>query len=358
MKAARELMQQGVDERVFPGGVLLIAREGRVLFFEAFGRARLIPERPMTTHTVFDLASLTKPLATTVGLMRLVQQKKLNLDQTLGTAITAFSETNKKEVTIRQLLSHTSGFPDYRPYYKTLIKLPPADRKSKLRDLLIDEDVIHEPGRASVYSDLGYMVLEWAVEVASEEKLDAFVERSIYRPLGLEHLFFIPLNQSQPKENHHFAATEDCPWRGKILEGEVHDENAYALGGVAGHAGLFGTAQDVCQLLEALLNAYTGKSNTGLFDRGVVQTFFERQSDLGSWALGFDTPSETNSSSGHYFSNESVGHLGFTGTSFWMDLRKGVIVILLTNRIHPTRENERIKAFRPLLHDTVMGAIL
>ncbi|MBW1676785.1 MAG: serine hydrolase [Deltaproteobacteria bacterium] len=432
MKAVRDLMRRGVDEGVFPGGVLLVARKGSIVFFEAFGHAGLAPERPMTTDTVFDLASLTKPLATSVAFMLLVQEGKLSLDQTLGSAIPDFSGTNKKYITIRQLLSHTSGLPDYRPFYKKLVELPPSERKDSLRALLLAERFIHEPGQACLYSDLGFMILEWLVEVTAQKPLDRFVEESIYRPLGLKHLFFIPSPQTLPLEarparpgapvyykppsqqsrvwargatsakqavapenqarpgatssgqstkpiipvwarvwawgggqgggksrvDQPYAATEDCPWRGKILDGVVHDENAYALGGVAGHAGLFGTAQDVYGLLKELLAVYTGKSNIGLFRRDVVQTFFQRQSDVGSWALGFDTPTRPDSSSGQYFSDQSVGHLGFTGTSFWVDLLKGVIVILLTNRIHAKRENEQIKAFRPLLHDTVMDSML
>ncbi len=366
MKAVRDLMQRAVQDGVFPGGVVLVATEGRVIFFEAFGLARLSPERAMTTGTLFDLASLTKPLATTVALMLLVQQTRLNLDQTLGSAIADFSGTNKKNITIRQLLSHTSGLPDYRPYYKGLVKLQPSERKGSLRALLLAERFIHEPGQACLYSDVGFMILEWLVEVTAKKPLDRLVEESVYGPLRLKHLFFITLNDAEgggrvqllrPENDRLYAATEDCPWRGKVLDGEVQDDNAYALGGVAGHAGLFGTAQDVYGLLKELLNVYEGKPNSGLFRRNVVQTFFGRQSDQGSWALGFDTPTRPDSSSGQYFSDQSVGHLGFTGTSFWVDLSKGVIVILLTNRIHPNRENERIKAFRPLLHDTVMDSI-
>jgi CubicO group peptidase (beta-lactamase class C family) len=365
MKAVRDLMERGVRDGVFPGGVLLVAKEGRLTFFQAFGLARLTPERLMTTDTVFDLASLTKPLATTVALMLLVQQGKLNLDQTLGKAIPDFSGTDKTEITIRQLLCHTSGLPDYRPYYETLMKHPAANRKSVLRTLLSGEDLIYKPGAVCLYSDLGFMILEWLVETAAETPLDRLVQESVYKPLGLKHLFFIPLTATQtlPFEGRgqgrgiEYAATEDCPWRGKILDGEVHDDNAYALGGVAGHAGLFGRTEDVYGLLKELLNVCEGKPNSGLFRRDVVETFFERQSDSGSWALGFDTPTRPDSSSGHSFSDRSVGHLGFTGTSFWVDLLKGVIVILLTNRIHPNRENERIKAFRPVLHDTVMDSI-
>ncbi len=202
------------------------------------------------------------------------------------------------------------------------------------------------------------MILEWLVEVVAKKPLDHFVEESVYGPLGLKHLFFIPLNDAKGRKDRSYAATEDCPWRGKILDGEVHDDNAYAVGGVAGHAGLFGTAQAVYVLLQELFNTYLGKPNAVIFRQDLVQTFFQRQPGPGSWALGFDTPTQPDSSSGKYFSDQSVGHLGFTGTSFWVDLLKGVTMILLTNRIHPSRGNERIKAFRPILHDTVMDSIL
>jgi CubicO group peptidase (beta-lactamase class C family) len=142
-----------------------------------------------------------------------------------------------------------------------------------------------------------------------------------------------------------------------IIEGEVHDENAYVLGGVAGHAGLFGTARDVSILLLELLKTYLKKPSSDVFDTDTVRTFFQRHTNVGSYALGFDTPSRPDSSSGRHFSDQSVGHLGFTGTSFWMDLEKAVLVVLLTNRIHPTRKNERIVAFRLLFHDTVMDAL-
>lgn len=223
--------------------------------------------------------------------------------------------------------------------------------------MLLSEAFIHEPGKACLYSDPGFMILEWLIEVASEKPLDRFVQESVYARLRLEDLFFVPLEGLKNRDHHLYAATEHCPWRGKILEGEVHDDNAYTLGGVAGHAGLFGTAKDICSLLRELLNTYLGESNTGVFHEDLVHTFFQRHSDVGTWALGFDTPTRPDSSSGQYFSDQSVGHLGFTGTSFWMDLEKGVIVILLTNRIHPTRENEKIRAFRPVVHDAVMNAI-
>jgi CubicO group peptidase (beta-lactamase class C family) len=358
MKVVRALMAESVEAGVFPGAVLLAAEKNRIVFFEAFGRARLLPERPMTSETVFDLASLTKPMATAVSLMLLVQQEKLTLDQTLGSAIADFSGTVKEDITIRQLLSHTAGLPDYRPYYKRLMEHPPSERKSVFHKLLVREELVHVPGHACLYSDLGFMILQWVVEVCAEKALEHLVEESVYGLLKLRNLFYIPSNSGNGRGDKPFAATEDCPWRGKVLEAEVHDENAYAVGGVAGHAGLFGTARDVYRLLQELLNTYLDEPNTGLFRRDVVETFFQRQPHGESWALGFDTPTPPDSSSGQYFSERSVGHLGFTGTSFWMDLDRAIVVVLLTNRIHPTRENEEIKAFRPVLHDAVMDALV
>ena len=308
----------------------------------------------MTTDTVFDLASFTKPLATTLATMVLVQDGRLDLDQTLASAISDFSGTDKAQIALRQLLSHTSGLPDYQSYYKELIKLPPSERKASLRRPLIAERLIHAPGQTCLYSDVGFMILEWLVEVVARKPLDHFVEESVYGPLGLKHLFFIPLNEAKGRKEHPYAATEDCPWRGKILDGEVHDDNAYAVGGAAGHAGLFGTAQAVYVLLQELFNTYLGKPNAVIFRQDLVQTFFQHQPCPGSWALGFDTPTQPDSSSGKYFSDQSVGHLGFTGTSLWMDLEQDLVVILLTNRIHPTRNNQKIKAFRPELHDLIM----
>jgi CubicO group peptidase (beta-lactamase class C family) len=282
----------------------------------------------------------------------------MSLDDALGDVVEAFSKTDKKTVTIGQLVSHTSGLPDYKPYYEALRQHPMAERQGLLRRKLLDEKLVNEPGRHSLYGDVGFMILDWVVEAVAQAPLDRVVDKLVYEPLGLDHLFFVRKDSDSQRNDISYAATEDCPWRGKVLDGEVHDDNAYVMGGVAGHAGLFGMAKETYQLLQELLKVHSGEPNSGLFRQDVVQTFLQRQSDAGSWALGFDTPTRPDSSSGKYFSDESVGHLGFTGTSFWMDLVKGIIVVLLTNRIHPNRENERIKAFRPVLHDAVMETLL
>jgi len=349
-----DLMRKGVKDKVFPGGVLLVSKNDSIIFFEAYGYANIFSKRLMTKNTIFDLASLTKPLATTLAVMKLIQQGKLDLEQNLGTVLPEFRNTNKKQISIKNLLCHNSGLPDYRPYYIELLKIPYNFRKNALRNFLINEPLIHPISKNVLYSDLGFMVLEWIVEKVSGRSLDCFVIQDICRPLGLEHLFFAGLNSESYMDC--FAATELCSWRKILLDGLVHDDNAYVVGGIAGHAGLFGTAMDVKVLLSSLLSDFHECSSKFIFKKELINKFFERQQGSDR-ALGFDTPSLSDSSCGIHFSKRSIGHLGFTGTSFWMDLDQSIIVILLTNRVHPSRDNNKIKKFRPILHDTVMEII-
>ncbi len=355
MKAADALMRQAIAENVFPGGVLLVSQGPSVKLFQAYGYGNIFTNRPMTIETVFDLASLTKPLATTLAIGKLVQEGKLDLVDPLSAIVPTFKQTDKERITIRQLLSHHSGLPDYCPYYEKLRGFTPDKRKDGLRQLLLKESLLHPPGRKALYSDLGFMILNWVVETVSKRRLDHFLTDEIYTPLGLSDLFFIDLERDRPKRI--FAATERCPWRKTLLEGEVHDDNAYVMGGVEGHAGLFGTARDVHRLLAALLVAYHGKNATLVFRQELLQKIFARQKKSDR-ALGFDLPASKDSSCGKYFSETAVGHLGFTGTSFWMDCEHEIIIILLTNRIHPSRANLAIRSFRPVLHDAVMENIL
>jgi CubicO group peptidase (beta-lactamase class C family) len=231
-----------------------------------------------------------------------------------------------------------------------LRRLAAEHRKAALHDLLLAEPLLWTPGSRSDYSDLGYMLLEWIVERASGSGLADFVDAAVYRPLGIGELFF---NATGPVRGSAaaYAATQLCPWRAALLEGRVDDDNAFILGGVGGHAGLFGTARAVSDLLASLLAA-DGRG----FEPALVGSFL--RADAGErWALGFDTPSRSGSSAGRHFPADSVGHLGFTGTSFWLHRGRGIIVVLLTNRVHPWRFNPGIKAFRPRLHDAVMEAL-
>jgi len=354
MKHVDILMRQAVSDNVFPGAALLVSKEDSILFFEAYGKANVFSQVPMTRDTMLDLASLTKPLSTTLAIMKLVQKGLLSLEQNLGCLLPGFEDTDKKAVNIINLLVHNSGLPDYRPYYKKLCGLPFIDRKKALYNMLLRESMVYATGRKVIYSDIGFMILRQVVEYLSEKPLDVFVYDEIYRPLGLEDLFYVTLSSSSPKKV--FAATEVCEWRGTLVEGVVHDENSYVMGGVEGHSGLFGTADNIFRLLYELLQNFYLKPGSGVFDTNLV-SFFLKSHKGSPRAVGFDTPSAVNSSSGSLFSKKSVGHLGFTGTSFWMDLENSIIVVLLTNRVHPSRANIRIRAFRPVLHDAVMKNI-
>jgi len=360
MEQVEKIMTRAVPDKIFPGWVLLVSVKGSEIFHSASGLANIISNERMTTDTVFDLASLTKPLATTLAVMKLVQEGRLEIEDNLGSILPQCMKTDKDLIKIRNLLCHNAGFPDYRPYYLTVKDIPKKSRQDALRDMLVKEPLISKPGEKALYSDLGFMMLRWAAETVSGRRLDHFMTDEIYEPLGLKNLFFVDLNpeyETIKSGNRIFAATEICPWRNMLVEGVVHDDNAYAAGGIEGHAGLFGTAQDINCLLNKLLFTFHGITDDGLFIPELVRTFFDRQEGT-EWALGFDTPSLNGSSCGSYFSPKSVGHLGFTGTSFWVDLNRFVTVILLTNRVHPSRDNVKIKEFRPVLHDAVMKDLI
>jgi len=348
-------MEEGVASGVFPGGVLLISHKGgRVCFHKAFGFAELTPIKiPLTINTLFDLASLTKPLATTAAMALLVESGMLRLKNPVFKFIPEYKEGEKKRVTLAQLLSHSSGLPDWKPYYEKIARSSP-DAKQRVYQMACNEPLIQQPGTHSLYSDIGFMILGEIIEKAASETLDHFCKHNIFLKLNAKKTFFPGSGQ---KIMGRIAATEDCPWRGKVIRGEVHDDNAYAMGGVSGHAGLFSTAKEVYLLVTDWVDSI---NNTGLISSALAKRLVTRRSvpKGGSFALGWDTPSLGNSSSGHFFSPQSFGHLGYTGTSIWVDRVKELVVILLTNRVHPTRKNNQIKAFRPALHDLIYKEVI
>jgi CubicO group peptidase (beta-lactamase class C family) len=210
-----------------------------------------------------------------------------------------------------------------------------------------------------VYSDLGFMVLSWIIERTGGRRLDEFVYEQIYSPLGIEDLFFLPLGPDTRRLDscrEKLAATQDCPWRKRVLKGEVDDDNAWAAGGIEGHAGLFGTAEAVHDLCLEIMNAVQNKS-TNVLSSDIIRNLASGKNQF-EMTAGFDTPAKKNSSSGRYFSASSLGHLGFTGTSFWMDPKNSFLVVFLTNRVHPLRSNMGIKEFRPRLHDLLVTHLL
>jgi CubicO group peptidase (beta-lactamase class C family) len=362
-----EAFREAVRVGVFPGAVLLVNHRGRVVYHRAFGHRSLEPAvTPMQEHTIFDVSSLTKPLATTTAFLLLVKERKLRLDDRVTRLFHNFGVHGKTHVTFRHLLAHSSGLPAWRPYYKDVLEVERAGRinflgshgaKEFVYDRVQRERPERPPGQAAVYSDLNFILLGQAIESVSGTTLDRFCHERIFRPLGLRSTSFVDLSLVRTRRlvpvTEMIAPTERCPWRKKILCGEVHDDNAYAMGGVAGHSGLFASAGDLDRLVSVLRDCYRGRSD--FLPRELVVEAFTRDRDVpgSTRALGWDTPSPRGSQAGSRFSSNTVGHLGFTGTSVWLDLDREVHVILLSNRVHPSRDNDKIKTFRPLVHDLV-----
>ena len=368
---------RAVEKAELPGCVLWVAHEGEVIYHEAFGEAQLRPHRrPMRPDTVFDLASLTKVLATTLAMMKLVEAGRIDIADPVARVLPEFAarDKNKEAITFRHLLSHSAGLKAWVPYYEDIRArdkkhethwLGTPDARPYVLDRIAISGLIHPVGEASVYGDLGFITLGEAIARVDGRDLCAFFADEIARPLGLIETGYIPLTPdpggaaragARVIPNSRIAATQECPWRERVLVGEVDDGNAWAIGGVAGHAGLFGTAGEVGKIALALFACYEGRGS--LVAQPVVERFFTRQNlPPGSdWALGWDTPTPGLSTSGHYFSAHSVGHTGFTGTSLWMDLDHKVVIVLLANRVHPIARKSRF-TFRPLVHDLVMESL-
>ena len=362
-------LRSAVDDGVFPGAVLAVRLRGEVQYLAAAGcLSTQESHTPVQVSTVYDLASLTKPLATTTTILLLIQDRRLRLQEPLRSVLVELNGSPIGEATVQDLLTHSSGLPGWRPIYERLQEeegVAPASpdnaqrTKERVLRLIRDEPLVYANGEKSLYSDLGFMLLGFIVERISSMTLDRFSWENCFGPLGAEPLVFCPLRArgSADRSGHaiergRIAPTEFDQWRNRQLQGEVHDENAAALGGVAGHAGLFGTAEAVLAVSGAWLAAYHQRPS--ILAPHLVRQFATRASYVpnSSWALGWDTPSMP-SSSGLCLSPKSFGHLGYTGTSVWIDPTCELEVVLLSNRVHPTRKNEKIREFRPLIHDLV-----
>jgi serine-type D-Ala-D-Ala carboxypeptidase len=364
-------MEDAVATRVFPGAVLLVNKEGQVVYHRAFGHRSLEPEvTPMHEETIFDVSSLTKAAATSIAFFFLVKERKLSFDDRVTRLFHNFGVHGKTHVTFRHLLAHSSGLAAWRPFYKEVLKVERGGRvnflasqgaKAFVYDLIQREKPDGDPGKAAVYSDLGFMLLGQAIENLTGVSLDRYCQDRIFKPLAMRSTSFVDLSLLRTRRlvpvTEMIAPTERCPWRKKILCGEVHDDNAYAMGGVTGHSGLFSSASDLNVLLSRIRDSYHGRD--GFLPQPLLQEAFARDRTIpySTRALGWDTPAASGSQAGTRFSRATIGHLGFTGTSMWLDLERNVHVILLSNRIHPARDNERIKEFRPVIHDLVLEAI-
>lgn len=361
-------LQSAVDDGVFPGAQLAVRLRGELQCVVVAGRlSSTSPGLPVQPTTIYDLASLTKPLVTGTSILLLIQRAKVMLEDSVQGVLTELEGTPIGQATVRDLLAHRSGLPGWRPFYERLdqedvVPEPSGGNqpmKQHVLKMIRDEPLIYTRGERSIYSDLGFMLLGFLVERLSGMALDLWCQEEIVHPLQADPMMFCPttwgaqLDVIRPLvDGSRIAPTEQDERRNRLLCGEVHDENAAAMGGVAGHAGLFGTAESVLAVSGAWLRGYHGRES--ILDAKLVRQFTTRQESAAqsSWALGWDTPSAP-SSSGSSFSEQSFGHLGYTGTSLWIDPLRELEVVLLSNRVHPSRRNEKIKTFRPYIHDLV-----
>ncbi len=346
------LFRNAIRESVFPCASVWISYRFHSKKQKLLLHYGSVNNRSIDSCVFFDLASLTKPLATTLAVLCLIKEKKIGFNDTLISLLKSTIPNDKIEITLDQLLNHSSGLAAHKPFFKELRGFTPNNNK-KILSRILQELLQNKPGEKQEYSDLGFILLGIIVETQSGLPLNEFVEEKVLGPLNLNReLFFLKGNKRD--KNKRFAPTEQCSWRNKHLCGQVHDDNTYAVGGVSGQAGLFGNINGVASLVEFLIEILQEKKEHPFFKRKDLQQAVIRKSDIGSWGLGFDTPSSYGSSSGRYFSKNSFGHLGFTGTSFWVDMEKEVSIVLLTNRVNPDRDNIKIRKFRPVFHDIIM----
>jgi CubicO group peptidase (beta-lactamase class C family) len=360
LEAVDAVVEAGVAARAFPGGVLAVGLDGALVHSRAFGRLSYDPDAAaVATDTLYDLASLTKVVVTTTLSMILVDEGKLDLDARVHAFFPAFSGPARERVTVRHLLTHSGGLQWWAPLYKEV------KGKKAYIERIVAMDLAYEPGAKTVYSDLGIILLGDILERVSGTPFEELAEKRVLQPLAMKDSRYRPPAALLDR----IAPTENDPWRGRVVRGEVHDENALALGGVAPHAGLFATAPDLAHLAQALLDGgvFGGRR---IVSRATVELFTERAGiPVSSRALGWDTPTDESgqrsstpgqpgySSAGSLFSARSFGHTGFTGTSMWMDPERELYVILLTNRVHPTRENNKIRDTRAQVADAVVRAL-
>ncbi|HWA94470.1 MAG TPA: serine hydrolase domain-containing protein [Terracidiphilus sp.] len=354
--AAYKVLRDAIDAKAFPGCAFGVLAGDQVVLQDALGRFTYEDNAlEVTPATIYDVASLTKVVSTTATAMLLHQQQRLHLDAPLGDYLPGFVvgrslDEKARHVTLRHLLAHSSGLPGYVDLYRTAHS--PAGLFRNLLELPLES----EPGTHTEYSDMGFILLGKALEVTLRGYLASWSTHNIFELLAMQDSGFCP----PAALRHTIPPTEiDEEFRKRTIQGEVQDEHAWLLNGAAGHAGLFSNVPDLLRFSDEILKSAKNESgeNTTFFNAHTIALFSERQSPPGSSrALGWDTPSPE-SSAGKYFSQKSIGHLGFSGCSLWIDLSAGIAVVLLTNRTWPDRKNQLIREVRPAFHDAVREAI-
>lgn len=351
-------VRQSVDEGLTAGAVLACGRVGRARHLTCAGHAALVPSpRPLSPETLFDLASLTKVLATTWLVTKWWEEERLDLDAPIGDLLPGRYPADKRSLTVRLLLCHAAGLPSGLRLRQEFPSPPGAPGRREVMERFLSAPLACPPRTRTVYSDIGPILVGDLLEQLSGVSLDRACEAELYAPAGLGDTFYIHRDEPLPKARRSadaFAATEACSWRGRVLAGEVHDENACLLRGVAGHAGLFSSVAD----LERVARSFLGIEGDARVRPASLAAMATRQ-DLvpgSSRAVGWDTAG-LGGPGGSRLSATAFGHTGFTGTSLWIDPEAGLYVALLANRIHPTRDEDGFLAFRPRLHDLAVEAL-
>ena len=349
--AAHALLLESIREHAFPGAAYGVLLHGEPIAIDAAGRFTYDPgSRPVTPETIFDVASVSKVLATTAMSMLLCERGQLSLDEPIGEQLSDFvrddsKNSPKRAVTARMLLAHSSGLPAYERLFER------CRTARNLLDACLHMDLETVPGTRTVYSDIGFIILGHLLETLADQKLDRYCQREIFSPLQMNSTMFLPPLELRPSIP---PTGIDDALRHRELQGEVHDDNCWVLGGVAGHAGVFSNVRDTLRFAACIL-----RQETSIFRPETISLFTAPQ--LGSSgpvrALGWDMPSRL-SSSGQFFSAHSIGHLGYTGTSLWIDFEKDLAVALFTNRTFPGKGpqgvSKKIQHLRPRLHDAIL----
>ena len=342
----RLLLDAAVRDSAFPGAVAVVGTSSGTLATAATGRLDWGGSAVPDDSTLWDLASLTKVIGTTTALMQLVAAGRVDLDAPVERYLPRWTGRNIERVTIRHLLLHTAGLRAHRPLYTETVDAAAA------RALVYATPLDTVPGARTLYSDLGIILLGDVIETVAGERLDAYLQRQVFGPLGMHDTRFNPPSELRER----IAPTEIDPWRGRHVRGEVHDENAFRLGGVAPHAGLFSSARDLARFARMYLNGGVLDS-VRVLDPAVIELFTgAADRSFSTRALGWDTADGRNSA-GQLMSGRAFGHTGFTGTSIWIDPAADVFVLLLTNRVNPTRANMRIAAVRRSVADAAMTIV-
>lgn len=358
-KKIEKLLKTYQNEGVFSGcGVAFSHLQDKVFkrYYAFNGTCNTSPfSRKVDENVFFDLASLTKPLVTVLSLLALVQQDRLDLEKSIYNYLPFVPVVDKKDIRVLDLVRHTSGLPPHRPYYEVLSKKTPCINLEQVVHLILKEKLQNPPGCKYVYSDLDYMLLGYIIAIVSGETIASYWRRKICKPLNLSHCFYLYNEKEKSPTRRSFVETGQYPWSAALEHGDVHDDNCRVIGSTAGHAGLFATLEGVIALCEDILLTFIGNRDHPSYRREDLVFLLTKREEK-QWAYGFDVPTGSMPSCGRRFSAKTVGHLGYTGTSFWVDLEKNNVAVLLTNRVIYGVYGQKIREMRPAVHDALVSS--